>query len=75
MLNLFFNTIFPPHCPAQQPGHHPEKPEHFQLRNFAQRPIHTAWNVIRFAPPLVISRKELNVALRKVKKVFKKREI
>ncbi len=31
-------------------------------------------NVIRFAPPLVISRKELNTALRKVKKVFKKLE-
>jgi len=29
-------------------------------------------NVIRFAPPLVISRKELNMALRKVDKVFKK---
>ncbi len=27
-------------------------------------------NVIRFAPPLVISRKELNLALRKVNKVF-----
>jgi len=31
-------------------------------------------NVIRFAPPLVITKKELNVALRKVKKVFKKLE-
>ncbi len=29
-------------------------------------------NVIRFAPPLTISKKELNMALRKVKKVFKK---
>ncbi len=29
-------------------------------------------NVIRFAPPLTISRKELNMALRKVNKVFKK---
>ncbi len=31
-------------------------------------------NVIRFAPPLVITKKELNSALRKVKKVFKKLE-
>ncbi len=31
-------------------------------------------NVIRFAPPLVVTRKELNSALRKVKKVFKKLE-
>ncbi len=31
-------------------------------------------NVIRFAPPLVITKKELNMALRKVKKVFKKLE-
>ena len=29
-------------------------------------------NVIRFAPPLVITRKELNMALRKINKVFKK---
>ena len=29
-------------------------------------------NVIRFAPPLVISKKELNMALRKINKVFKK---
>ena len=29
-------------------------------------------NVIRFAPPLVITRKELNMALRRVDKVFKK---
>ena len=29
-------------------------------------------NVIRFAPPLVITKKELNMALRRVKKVFKK---
>ncbi len=29
-------------------------------------------NVIRFAPPLVITKKELSMALRKVKKVFKK---
>ncbi len=29
-------------------------------------------NVIRFAPPLTISKKELNMALRKVNKVFKK---
>ena len=29
-------------------------------------------NVIRFAPPLVISKKELNMALRRIKKVFKK---
>ncbi len=28
-------------------------------------------NVIRFAPPLVITKRELNMALRKVKKVFK----
>ena len=28
-------------------------------------------NVIRFAPPLVITKKELNMALRRVKKVFK----
>ena len=31
-------------------------------------------NVIRFAPPLVVTKKELNMALRKVKKVFKKLE-
>jgi len=31
-------------------------------------------NVIRFAPPLTITKKELNMALRKVKKVFKKLE-
>ena len=29
-------------------------------------------NVIRFAPPLVISKKELNMALRRINKVFKK---
>jgi ornithine--oxo-acid transaminase len=29
-------------------------------------------NVIRFAPPLVVSKKELNMALRKINKVFKK---
>jgi len=29
-------------------------------------------NVIRFAPPLVITKKELNMALRKINKVFKK---
>jgi ornithine--oxo-acid transaminase len=29
-------------------------------------------NVIRFAPPLVITKKELNMALRRIKKVFKK---
>ena len=29
-------------------------------------------NVIRFAPPLVVTKKELNMALRAVKKVFKK---
>jgi ornithine--oxo-acid transaminase len=29
-------------------------------------------NVIRFAPPLVITKKELNIALRHIKKVFKK---
>ena len=29
-------------------------------------------NVIRFAPPLTISKKELNMALRRIKKVFKK---
>jgi len=29
-------------------------------------------NVIRFAPPLMISKKELNMALRKINKVFKK---
>ena len=29
-------------------------------------------NVIRFAPPLVISKKELNMTLRRVNKVFKK---
>ncbi len=29
-------------------------------------------NVIRFAPPLVITKKELNLALRKINKVFKK---
>jgi ornithine--oxo-acid transaminase len=29
-------------------------------------------NVIRFAPPLTITKKELNMALRRVKKVFKK---
>ena len=29
-------------------------------------------NVIRFAPPLTISKKELNLALRRVAKVFKK---
>jgi len=28
-------------------------------------------NVIRFAPPLVITRKELSLALKSVKKVFK----
>ncbi len=32
-------------------------------------------NVIRFAPPLTITKKELNMALRKVKKVFKKLEV
>ncbi len=31
-------------------------------------------NVIRFAPPLVVTKKELNMALRRVKKVFKKLE-
>ncbi len=31
-------------------------------------------NVIRFAPPLTITKKELNMALRKVKRVFKKLE-
>ena len=31
-------------------------------------------NVIRFAPPLVVTKKELSTALRKVKKVFKKLE-
>ena len=29
-------------------------------------------NVIRFAPPLVVSKKELSMALRKINKVFKK---
>ena len=29
-------------------------------------------NVIRFAPPLVISKREMNMALRKINKVFKK---
>ena len=29
-------------------------------------------NVIRFAPPLVIDKKELNMALRRVQKVFKR---
>jgi ornithine--oxo-acid transaminase len=29
-------------------------------------------NVIRFAPPLVVSKRELNMALRKINKVFKK---
>jgi ornithine--oxo-acid transaminase len=29
-------------------------------------------NVIRFAPPLVITKKELNMALRRINKVFKK---
>lgn len=28
-------------------------------------------NVVRFAPPLVVSKRELNMALRRINKVFK----
>jgi ornithine--oxo-acid transaminase len=50
----------------------PARPYCEALMNEGMLCKETHENVIRFAPPLVISKKELNMALRKINKVFNK---